>query len=50
MKILVDVRLLSKGKLSGIEGYAKLLIDHLLEADSENQYVFFYKQPRNSEN
>ncbi|KKU91103.1 MAG: mannosyltransferase B-like protein [Candidatus Jorgensenbacteria bacterium GW2011_GWA1_48_11] len=42
MKILVDVRLLSKGKLSGIEGYAKLLIDHLLEADSENQYVFFY--------
>jgi len=42
MRILVDIRLLSKGRISGIEEYTRSLIDHLLVIDSKNEYIFFY--------
>lgn len=42
MKILIDTRLLSKGRISGIEEYARFVIQHLLERDSKNTYQFFY--------
>lgn len=42
MRILVDLRLLTKGKTSGIEEYARFLIDEFLVQDKENQYQFFY--------
>jgi glycosyltransferase involved in cell wall biosynthesis len=48
MKILVDIRLLSRGGLSGIEEYTRELISHLLERDSENEYQLFYNQFRNA--
>jgi len=42
MKILIDTRLLSKGRISGIEEYARFVIQHLLDNDSKNTYQFFY--------
>jgi glycosyltransferase involved in cell wall biosynthesis len=42
MKILIDVRCLSKGKTSGIEEYTRLLVGHILKHDTENRYQLFY--------
>lgn len=42
MNILIDTRLLSKGRISGIEEYARFIIQHLLERDEKNTYQFFY--------
>lgn len=41
LRILVDARVLSKGRISGIEEYTRLLIEHLLDIDKKNHYVFF---------
>ncbi|MDI6734100.1 MAG: glycosyltransferase family 1 protein [Patescibacteria group bacterium] len=41
MKILIDVRLLNKGRTSGIEEYTRFLINQLLTIDQKNEYVFF---------
>ncbi|MEK7542864.1 MAG: glycosyltransferase family 1 protein, partial [Patescibacteria group bacterium] len=40
-KILIDARVLGRGKTSGIEEYTRLLIEYLFEIDSENEYTFF---------
>ena len=42
MTILIDVRLLSRGRLSGIEEYTRQIISHLLKRDTENHYKLFY--------
>lgn len=42
MKILIDTRLLSSGRISGIEEYARFVIHNLLQKDSDNTYQFFY--------
>lgn len=42
MKILIDIRLLSRGGTSGVEEYTLNLLRTLLAIDSENEYVFFY--------
>ncbi len=42
MRVLIDVRLLGKGGMSGIEEYTKKLVSHLLEIDAENDYLLFY--------
>ncbi len=42
MNILIDTRLLSKGRISGIEEYARFIIENLLERDRKNTYQFFY--------
>jgi len=42
MKILIDIRLLSKGGQSGIEEYTKHLITNLLAIDKSNSYQLFY--------
>ena len=42
MNILIDTRLLSKGRISGIEEYARFIIENLLERDKKNTYQFFY--------
>jgi glycosyltransferase involved in cell wall biosynthesis len=42
MKILIDIRLLSKGVSSGISGYTKELLDKIFELDKENEYWLFY--------
>ncbi|MDI6820783.1 MAG: hypothetical protein QMD65_01225, partial [Patescibacteria group bacterium] len=49
MKILVDARLLSKGRTSGIEEYTRSLINHLLAIDRRNEYAFFYNGLRKIE-
>ncbi len=49
MRILADVRLLSRGGVSGIEEYTRNIIRSLLAGDSSNSYRLFYsglrKQP-----
>ncbi|MFA6364816.1 MAG: glycosyltransferase family 1 protein [Candidatus Paceibacterota bacterium] len=42
MNILIDVRLLSKGRISGIEEYTKSLIHSLLKEGSKDTFHFFY--------
>ncbi|MFA6407325.1 MAG: glycosyltransferase family 1 protein [Candidatus Paceibacterota bacterium] len=42
MNILIDIRLLSKGRVSGIEEYTKSLIDDLLHEGSKETFHFFY--------
>ncbi|MBI5147600.1 MAG: glycosyltransferase family 4 protein [Parcubacteria group bacterium] len=42
MRILVDIRLLSKGGTSGIEEYTRSLLGALLEIDRKNEYLLFY--------
>ncbi len=42
MKILIDIRLLSKGGQSGIEEYTKHLVSNLLAIDGNNSYQLFY--------
>ncbi len=46
MHILTDVRLLSKGRISGIEEYTKSLIESLLEEGEKEQFSFFYSGMR----
>lgn len=41
-KIIIDVRLLSKGGSSGIEEYTTNLIDHLLAQPGDHVYTLFY--------
>ncbi|MDP1688576.1 MAG: glycosyltransferase family 1 protein [bacterium] len=41
-KIIVDVRLLSRGGSSGIEEYTTNLIDSLLKVSSDEEYLLFY--------
>ncbi len=41
-KIIIDVRLLSKGGLSGIEEYTTNLIDNLLLLSAKEEYLMFY--------
>lgn len=42
MRILTDIRLLSKGGNSGIEEYTQELLKALLRADKKNHYLYFY--------
>lgn len=42
MKILTDIRLLSKGGSSGIEEYTQELLRALLRVDTGNSYQYFY--------
>ncbi|MCX6788607.1 MAG: glycosyltransferase family 1 protein [Candidatus Jorgensenbacteria bacterium] len=49
MKILIDTRLLSKGRISGIEEYARFVIQNLLEKDKENIFQFFYSGIKKAE-
>jgi len=42
MKILIDLRVLTKSHFSGISEYAKLLVNNLLLADKKNEYILFY--------
>lgn len=41
-KIVIDVRLLSKGGVSGIEEYTRNLVSSVLELDKSNTYTLFY--------
>ncbi len=51
MRILADVRLLSRGGTSGIEEYTRNLLSAILKLDKENEYTLFYnafrKEPLN---
>ncbi len=42
MNILIDIRLLGRGGLSGIEEYTRQVVNNLLEAGGENKYFLFY--------
>lgn len=41
MKIAIDLRSLQGGGISGVENYIYNLLEHLLQQDKHNQYVFF---------
>ncbi len=43
MRILIDIRLLSKGGQSGIEEYTIQLLNHLFQSDSPYQWQLFYQ-------
>ena len=47
MKILIDIRLLSRGGTSGIEEYTRALIRNILKVDKRNRYEFFYNSFKN---
>ncbi len=42
MKIAIDLRSLQTGSVSGVENYILNLLEHLLELDRQNEYIFFY--------
>jgi len=42
MRILIDLRLLTKGGMTGIEEYTVHLVGRLIAMDKTNEYVFFY--------
>jgi len=42
MKILVDIRPLSPGRITGIEEYTIELLNHFLKVDKNNTYLLFY--------
>ena len=42
MKIGIDIRMLSEGKRTGVEGYTLNLLTHLFKIDRENQYKLFF--------
>ena len=42
MKIGIDIRMLSEGSRSGVEGYTLNLLSHLFKIDKENQYKLFF--------
>jgi glycosyltransferase involved in cell wall biosynthesis len=41
-RIVIDVRLLGRGRNSGIPEYTRELVDHFLSADSSNEFILFY--------
>lgn len=41
-KIIIDIRLLSKGGISGIEEYTTNLIDNLLQVSTDEKFILFY--------
>ena len=45
-KIIIDIRLLSKGRASGIEEYTKSLVGEFLRADGGNSFRLFYNGAR----
>lgn len=53
MKILIDARLFSKGEASGIEEYARNLLESIFAIDQTNEYQLFYngfrKTPLNTQ-
>jgi glycosyltransferase involved in cell wall biosynthesis len=42
MKIGIDIRMLSEGKRTGVEGYTLNLLTNLFKIDRENQYKLFF--------
>lgn len=42
MKIGIDIRMLSEGKRTGVEGYTLNLLTHLFKIDQKNQYKLFF--------
>ena len=42
MKIAIDLRSLQTGSVTGVENYILNLLEHLLELDRQNNYIFFY--------
>lgn len=42
MKLLIDLRLLTKGGTTGIEEYTIQIVKNFLAAKNENEYIFFY--------
>ncbi len=42
MKIGIDIRMLSEGKRTGVEGYTLNLLTNLFKIDQENQYKLFF--------
>ncbi len=52
MRIVVDLRSLQSGTVSGVENYTINLLEHLLALDKKNQYTLFFnsrgKQPEHN--
>lgn len=46
MKIVIDLRSLSSGTVSGVENYCMNLVESLLALDGKNQYWLFYNSIR----
>jgi len=46
MNILIDIRLLGRGGLTGVEEYTRQIVTHLLNSDSQNHYQLFYNSWR----
>src|SRR3989344_5851126 len=46
MKILVDIRLLTSGRITGIEEYTIELLNHVLTSNTKNDYILFYNALR----
>jgi glycosyltransferase involved in cell wall biosynthesis len=46
MRILIDIRLLSRGGTTGIPGYTRDLVQALIEQHPEHEYVLFYNSFR----
>lgn len=46
MKIGIDIRMLSEGKRTGVEGYTLNLLTNLFKFDKENQYKLFFNSFR----
>ena len=42
MRIGVDVRCFAQGKNTGVEGYAKNILQTLFSIDAKNEYVLFF--------
>lgn len=42
MKIAIDLRSLSSGRISGVENYGLNLLENLPVVDRQNSYIFFY--------
>jgi len=41
-RIGIDVRCLSKGRMTGVEEYTQQLLENLFQLDKENEYVLFF--------
>lgn len=41
-RVLIDIRLLSSGKTTGIEEYTRQMVKHLPVIDRDNEYALFY--------
>lgn len=42
MNIVIDARVLIRGRTTGVEEYARFLIQNILDRDTANHYEFFY--------